>query len=114
MTILAACCYGNGMARAANNLPQNRKASERERACFKRPADLEVTVPKFGSRPSRQIGEVLARHRAQWPMLSTNDVLAEQLAVPKPEKIAHTVDGVNLRAELEACRRLVPVASASS
>ena len=71
------------MARAANNLPPNRKASERERAHIKRLGDLEAPVPKFGSQPPRQLGEVLdelARHRAQWPTLPANDDLAEHLA----------------------------------
>ena len=80
---LLACCYGSGMVRAANNLPPNRKASERERAYFKQLADQEAAMPKFGSRPSRQLGEVLkelARHRAQWSTLPANDDLAEHLA----------------------------------
>jgi len=47
------------MGPAANHLPPNRKASERERAYFKRLGELEETVPKFGSRPPRQLGEVL-------------------------------------------------------
>ena len=71
------------MKRAANHLPPNRKASEQERACFKRLGELEESVPKFGSRPPRQLGEVLeelARHRAQWPMLPQTDDLAEHLA----------------------------------
>ena len=71
------------MVCAASHLPPNRKANAQERAYFKRLGDLEATVPKFGSRPPRQLGEVideLARHRAQWPMRSTDDDLAEHLA----------------------------------
>ena len=71
------------MVRAADNLPPHRKASERERAHFQRLGDLEAAVPKFGSQPPRQLGEVLeelARHRAQWPTLPANDDLAEHLA----------------------------------
>ena len=71
------------MVRAASHLPPNRKANVKERAYFKRLGDLEATVPKFGSRPPRQLREVLeelARHRVQWPMRSTDDDLAEHLA----------------------------------
>ena len=83
LTPFAAGCYGIGMERAANHLPPDRKANERERAYFKRLGELEEAVPKFGSRPPRQLGEVLeelARHRAQWPMLPQTDDLAEHLA----------------------------------
>ena len=83
LTPSAARCYGIGMERAANHLPPNRKASEQERAYFKRLGELEEAVPKFGSRPPRQLGEVLeelARHRAQWPMHNASDDLAEHLA----------------------------------
>ena len=86
LTLLAARCYGSGMGRAANHLPPNRKASEQERAYFKRLGELEEAVPKFGSRPPRQLGEVLeelARHRAQWPMHNASDDLAEHLAERK-------------------------------
>ena len=71
------------MVRAASHLPPNRKANAQERAYFKQLGNLETTVPKFGSRPPRQLAEVLeklAMHRAQWPMRSTDD-LAEHLAV---------------------------------
>ena len=71
------------MERAANHLPPDRKASGQERAYFKRLGELEEAVPKFGSRPPRQLGEVLeelARHRAQWPMQNASDDLAEHLA----------------------------------
>ncbi len=71
------------MVCAADHLPPNRKANAQERAYFKRLADLEANVPKFGSRPPRQLGEVLeelARHRAQWPVLNASDDLAEHLA----------------------------------
>ena len=70
------------MARDASQLPPNRKANAQERAYFKRLAELEETIPKFGSRPPRQLAEVieeLERHRAQWPMRDTDD-LAEHLA----------------------------------
>ena len=83
LTLLAARCYGIGMERATNHLPPNRKAREQERAYFKRLGELEETVPKFGSRPPRQLGEVLeelARHRARLPMLLHTDDLAEHLA----------------------------------
>ena len=83
LTLVATRCYGSHMERAANHLPPNRKASERERAYFKRLGELEETVPKFGSRPPRQLGEVLeelARHRAQWPVHNASDDLAEHLA----------------------------------
>ena len=83
LTPFAAGCYGMGMERAANHLPPDRKANERERAYFKWLCELEEAVPKFGSRPPRQLGEVLeelARHRAQWPMLPQTDDLAEHLA----------------------------------
>ena len=73
----------HGLVRANNQLPQNRKASEQERAYFKRLGELEETVPKFGSRPPRQLGEVLqelARHRAQWSTLPASDDYAEHLA----------------------------------
>ena len=72
------------MVRADSHLPPKRKANAQERAYFKRLGDLEATVPKFGSRPPRQLGEVLeelAKHRAQWPLRSTDDDLAEHLAV---------------------------------
>ena len=71
------------MERVANHLPPDRKASEQERAYFKRLGELEEAVPKFGSRPPRQLGEVLeelARHRAQWPVYNASDDLAEHLA----------------------------------
>lgn len=71
------------MVRAASHLPPKRKASARERAYFKRLGELEATVPKFGSRPPRQLAAVLedlARHRAQWPMSPAADDLAEHLA----------------------------------
>ena len=71
------------MVRAVSHLPPKRKANAQERAYFKRLGDLEATVPKFGSRPPRQLGEVLeelAKHRA-WPLRSTDDDLAEHLAV---------------------------------
>ena len=83
LTPSAARCYGSDMERAANHLPPNRKASEQERAYFKRLGELEEAVPKFGSRPPRQLGEVLeelARHRAQWPVHNASDDLAEHLA----------------------------------
>ena len=82
--ISAGFCYCSDMVRTASHLPPNRKANVRERAYFERLGDLEATVPKFGSRPPRQLREVLeelARHRAQWPMRSTDDDLAEHLAV---------------------------------
>ena len=83
LTLSAARCYSMDMGRDADHLPPNRKASEQEWAYFKRLGELEDTVPKFGSRPPRQLGEVfeeLARHRAQWPMLPQTDDLAEHLA----------------------------------
>ena len=83
LTLSAVRCYGMDMGRATNHLPPNRKASEQERAHFKRLGELEETVPKFGSRPPRQLREVLeelARHRAQWPLLPPSDDLAEHLA----------------------------------
>ena len=83
LTPLAARCYGIGMRRATDHFPPDRKASKQERAYFKRLADLEAKVPKFGSRPPRQLGEVLeelARHRARWPMHNASDDLAEHLA----------------------------------
>ena len=58
LTLLAGRCYGMGMGRATNHLP-NRKPSEQERAHFKRLGELEETVPKFGSRRPRQLGEVI-------------------------------------------------------
>lgn len=83
LTPSAARCYGIGMERVANHLPPNRKASGQERVYFKRLGELEEAVPKFGSRPPRQLGEVLeelARHRAQWPVYNASDDLAEHLA----------------------------------
>ena len=83
LNLFAARCYAAPMTHAASHLPPNRKASEQERAYFKRLGELEEAVPKFGSRPPRQLGEVLeelARHRAQWPMHNASDDLAEHLA----------------------------------